>query len=136
LHDEVVAVAARWLDPATRKEPLKPYADDSETKTLDLLEISLATPELHQVPKIVSERFVQSAPRDVEELLGHLQKRSELIASQAQEKLSARGEKEAKDMAEIILGQRKRIRAAFDIRQPSAITRTDCGKPNKIKRNS
>jgi hypothetical protein len=114
LHDEVVAVAARWLDPATRKEALKPYADESETKTLELLEVALATPELHHVPKIVSDRFVQSAPRDVEDLLGHLQKRSELIARQAEEKLAARGEKEAKDMAEIIQGQRKRIQAAFD----------------------
>ena len=114
LHDEVVAVAARWLDPATRKEALKPYADESETKTLELLEVALATPELHHVPKIVSDRFVQSAPRDVEDLLGHLQKRSELIARQAEEKLAARGDKEARDMAEIIQGQRKRIQAAFD----------------------
>jgi SNF2 family DNA or RNA helicase len=114
LHDEIVAIAARWLDPATRKEPLKPYADESESKALELLETSLAAPELHRVLQTVRDRFVQSAPRDVEELLGHLQKRAEFIARQAEEKLSARGEKEAKDMADIIQGQRKRIRAAFD----------------------
>ena len=114
LHDVIIAVAARWLDPAVRKESLKPYADESETKTLDLLEKSLGSPELHKVPKEVTDRFVKSAPRDVHELLGHLHKRAEGVAKSAEEKLLARGEKEAKDMTEIIQAQRKRIQAAFD----------------------
>ena len=109
LHDEIIAIAARWLDPATRKEALKPYADESETKSMDLLEAALAAPELHAVSDVVRQRLAHNAPRDVEELLGHLQQRAKANAERASGLLTARGDKEAKEMVEIIQGQRKRI---------------------------
>jgi hypothetical protein len=34
LHDEIIAVAARWIDPIARKGPLAPYAGDTEKLTL------------------------------------------------------------------------------------------------------
>jgi hypothetical protein len=34
LHDEIIAVTARWIDPIARKGPLVPYAEDTEKLTL------------------------------------------------------------------------------------------------------
>jgi len=112
LHDELVAVTARWTEPETRKEPLKPYAEDSEEKTLSLLEESLADARLHEVRDQVKHRLAHSAERDVRELLDYLQHRAERLAARANEKLKARGEKEAQDLTEIIQAQRKRIAEA------------------------
>jgi SNF2 family DNA or RNA helicase/plasmid stabilization system protein ParE len=109
LHDELVAVTARWTDPQIRKEALKPYAEDSEEKTLTLLEESLADPRLHEVQDQVKHKLANSAERDVKELLDYLEQRAERLATRAIEKLKARGEKEAQDLAEIIQAQRKRI---------------------------
>lgn len=114
LHDEIVAVAARWTDPTIRKETLKPYSGEAEGKTLDLLEASLASRELHSVPDAIKQKLARTAPRDVEELLPQLRERAEAFARQAIEKLVARGEKEAKDMKEIVQGQRKRIESALE----------------------
>src|SRR5207248_10027502 len=41
LHEELVPVTARWIEPSARTEPLKRYAADAEAKTLELLERSL-----------------------------------------------------------------------------------------------
>src|SRR4029450_5844075 len=38
LHDELIPVTARWIDPKLRKESLSPYARDAETRPLTLLE--------------------------------------------------------------------------------------------------
>jgi hypothetical protein len=38
LHDEIIAVTARWIDPLARKGPLLPYAEDTEKLTLAALE--------------------------------------------------------------------------------------------------
>jgi ERCC4-related helicase len=113
LHDELVAVTARWSDPATRKEPLKAYAEDSEEKTLTLLEESLVDARLHEVQDQVKHKLANSAERDVKELLGFLERRSESLAARAMEKLTARGEKEAQDLSQIIQAQRKRISEAI-----------------------
>jgi len=113
LHDELVAVTARWSDPQSRKEPLKPYAEDSEGKTLELLEESLADPRLHEVQDNLKQKLAGSAERDVKELLDHLKARAEKLSVSASEKLKARGEKEAQDLATIIQSQRKRIAEAI-----------------------
>jgi len=49
----------------------------------------------------------------VKELLSYLEERSERLANRAIEKLKARGDKEAQDLAEIIQAQRKRIADAI-----------------------
>ena len=44
LHEELVPLAARWVEPSQRKGPLAAYAREAEAKTLDLLERSLGEP--------------------------------------------------------------------------------------------
>ena len=41
LHEELVPVAARWVEPSQRKGKLGAYAREAEAKTLELLERSL-----------------------------------------------------------------------------------------------
>ncbi len=41
LHEELIPITARWIDPKLRKGPLAPYAREAETKTLQLLEEAL-----------------------------------------------------------------------------------------------
>ena len=53
--------------------------------------------------------LLRAAPDDVAELLPHLQARCERVAAKAVAKRDERGQREAKEMVEILEGQRKRI---------------------------
>ena len=109
LHDEILVVAARWIDPAVRTEPLRPYGREREMKTEDLLKDALADTPAGGVPAKVQEKLLGSIGRDMEELVSHLHERAESLATRAIEKLRARGRKEAADMADILEKQRERI---------------------------
>ncbi|MEQ1885183.1 MAG: DISARM system SNF2-like helicase DrmD [Bryobacteraceae bacterium] len=120
LHDEIVPITARWIDPDVRKEPLKPYSEETEAKTLDLLEDAFREAQKRSVPAPSQERLLRSAERDVTELVSHLQDRAAKLADKAAEQLTARGEKEAKELTSIIEAQRTRILATmknYDDRQ-------------------
>jgi superfamily II DNA or RNA helicase len=113
LHDEIVSIAARWPDRDRRKDPLRPYADEAEARTLQLLETAMAALRPDRVSDAVRDRLLLSVERDVEDLLPHLWTRAGALAERASETLAARGEKEAKEMVEILNGQRTRIQTAF-----------------------
>ncbi len=49
LHDEIIAVTARWIDPIARKGPLTPYAEDTEKLTLAALEKSFESARARRV---------------------------------------------------------------------------------------
>jgi SNF2 family DNA or RNA helicase len=120
LHDEIVPVTARWNDPEIRKEKLRPYAEDTEAKTLDLLEEAFAHARERRIAPEVQDRLARSAAPDVAELLPALEQRGETLARRATELLASRGEKEASEMAAIIESQRTRILATakrYDERQ-------------------
>jgi len=57
LHDEVLAVAARWVDVDIRKGSLKLYADATLEKTLDLLESTMSDGAQRQLPSEVRRRL-------------------------------------------------------------------------------
>ena len=109
LHEEIVPLAARWIEPAQRSGPLKAYAREAETRTLDLLEQSLAG-RLDWAPHdVIRGRLLATAPRDVEELLPQLEPRAEELAGMATRRLRERGEREARDLDETLRRQRERI---------------------------
>jgi len=105
LHDEIICVAARWTDPKTRKGPLRPGSDDA---AFELLQSALASAG-RDVNDQVKQRLLASIPRDVDELTPHLQSRAEEAARDAIAALAKRGDKESKEMGEILAEQRKRI---------------------------
>jgi superfamily II DNA/RNA helicase len=111
LHDEVVALAARFIEPALRKEPLRPYAEDAQEKSWNLLLDALAHSRRGpaSVPVEVQHKLLGAAPRDVRELLPALEDRCDALARRATAKLRERGEREAKEMSTILAEQRVRI---------------------------
>ena len=86
---------------------------DRNRKTLDLLEESFASALEKLVPETVQQRLLRSAERDVSDLIPHLHERAEKLAVKAAEQLSARGEKEANELATIVEAQRSRILASI-----------------------
>jgi SNF2 family DNA or RNA helicase len=109
LHEELIPVTARWTDPKIRKTPLTPYARDAETRTLALLEEALTEKATYTVSKEVTKQLQAAAPRDVNELLEHLQTVGAEYAKDAAKKLQARGEAEAKAMRQILELQKVHI---------------------------
>jgi len=109
LHEEIIPITARWTDSVTRKTALQPYAREAEQKTLDLLDRALLT--AGGPNETIRSQLLQSAGRDVQELLPYLNQRAEEYARDAEPKLAGRAEDEAKKMRLILEAQRKHIEA-------------------------
>lgn len=110
LHEEIVPVAARWLELDRRSGPLKAYARDAETNTLALLEEALTSRAKNEPAKEIQARLLASAERDIAELRPQLEPRALEIAASAIQKLELRGERESKDLIAVLEAQRERVR--------------------------
>jgi hypothetical protein len=110
LHEEVVPVTARWVEPAQRKGTLEPYAREAEVKTLELLERSLGENGGRPPGHAIQKKLLSAAARDIAELLPRLKPRAEEWAAAAREKLRQRGEAEARDLRGTLERQRDRVR--------------------------
>ncbi len=108
LHEEIVPLAARWIEPTRRRGALTAYAAEAESKTLDLLDRSLAARN-GRPSGVIERKLLGTAGRDVEELLPQLAPRAEELAARAAEKLRQRGEREARNLVETLEQQRKRV---------------------------
>ncbi len=110
LHEEILPVAARWIEPSRRKGPLAPYGREAQTRTLDLLEASLhggtAAPG-----EVIRRRLLGAAARDIEELRPALETSGRAFASAAKERLLQRGDEEAAKLRETLEGQRAHVAA-------------------------
>jgi hypothetical protein len=114
LHDEIIAVAARWRPTAARSGPLEPYAEGgkAEAQTLAMLDEVLPAADANRVAPEVENRLSETIARDVEELRPHLNRRA-LDASQAAEALLAkRADIEATDLTRLIKERTTRILAS------------------------
>lgn len=118
LHEELVPLAARWIDPTKRSAPLKAYAREAEAKTLDLLEESLAKVTSSAIGKPILEQLLATATQDIAELLPQLEPRAEELAAVAIDKLRQRGERESKDLRETLERQQARVREELEKTEP------------------
>ena len=109
LHEEIVPLAARWIDPSNRKVPLTPYSRDVEIKTLELLEKSISESAQKTPNEVIQLRLLASAARDIGELLPQLEPRAKELATIAVEQLQKRGERESADLTETLQRQRDRV---------------------------
>ena len=109
LHEEIVPLAARWIEPSQRRGSLQAYAREAEAKTLDLLERSLGHPDRRMPGDTIRRKLLDAAARDIEELLPQLEPRANEIAARAIEMLRQRGEREEKDLRETLERQRRRV---------------------------
>ena len=96
-------------EPKNPQRRLAPYARDAETKTLSLLEESLQAEAFRSLPEEIIKQLQAAAPRDVQELLPHLQTRGEEFAKDADKQLRSRAEAEAKAMKQILETQKAHI---------------------------
>ena len=120
LHDEIVAVAARWVDPATRSESLRPYGEDAKAKTLDLVEKSLA--DARAGSGVITKKLAGEVERDVHELTPSLAALGEERARRAMDQLFSRGEREAREIVDVLEGQTKRIREVLATAETPQLT--------------
>ena len=109
LHEVLVPVAARWIEPSRRTGPLKAYAEEAEARTLERLESALQ--KARAPGDTIHRRLLESAARDIENLLPQLEERAELVAESAAERLRGRGEQEQRQLRETLEGQRERVEA-------------------------
>jgi superfamily II DNA or RNA helicase len=110
LHEELVPITARWIEPSRRKGTLAAFAREAETKTLELLERSIGGRSIKSPGPAIEHKLLVSAARDVEELLPLLEAGAAELADLAIQKLRQRGEREEKDLRETLERQRDRVR--------------------------
>lgn len=115
LHEELIPIAARWVEPERRTKGLTPYARDTEARTLELLEKALLpNPDAgSQVSDVVRERLLGSIAQDIEELLPFLEGRGQLARDEAEKRLLTRGHTESDSLTNILEDQRRRVAEAL-----------------------
>lgn len=109
LHDEVIALAARWVEPDARKGPLRPYAETAEERALTLLEESLLASNGTPVPESTRSRLLATSAKDLESLLPALRERGEETLRRVKERLADRGRREADELRAVLAAQKERI---------------------------
>ncbi len=109
LHEEILTVTARWIDPSTRRGALSPYAREAEAKTIELLEAALRPDSHSKIPATVAARLQASISRDIEELLPHLDTRGNEAQSDAEAKLLERGRIESDSIRKVLEDQKQRV---------------------------
>ena len=109
LHEELVPVTARWIDPERRQGALTPYGRAGEQTTLASLQTALDEAGQDSVPDQVRKRLAVSAQADIADLLPHLERRAADFAEQAKSRLAERSDTEKRSMIELLQRQRKRI---------------------------
>ena len=114
LHEEIVPVTARWVEPSQRKVALTPYGRTTEQATLASLQAALDDGDRRRISDQVRTRLAASAPADIADLLPHLQSRGQDLLEQAKALLSDRAATESRSMTQLLEGQRRRISNAFE----------------------
>jgi SNF2 family DNA or RNA helicase len=110
LHEELMPITARWLEPSQRRGALSAYAREAETRTLNLLERTLGDPARRVPGDAIRRKLLAVAPRDIEELLPQLEPRARELAALAIDTLRTRGEREERDLRDTLERQRERVR--------------------------
>jgi len=114
LHEELVAVTARWLDPSQRSGPLTPYGRDGEARTLQVLDEALRRAGRQPPGSAIERRLLDTAAADIADLQPHLAPRAEQAADDAIAQLRRRGEQEARDLQSAIEQQARRVREQLE----------------------
>ena len=109
LHEVLTPVAARWIEPSRRGGTLRAYAEEAEARTLERLEAALQ--DARAPGETIHRRLLETAARDVEDLLPQLEERAATVARSAADRLRERGEREEWQLRETLERQRRRVEA-------------------------
>ncbi|MDF1738641.1 MAG: hypothetical protein P1U86_05740, partial [Verrucomicrobiales bacterium] len=114
LHEEILTITARWEPPAKRGDnPLKAYAREAETRTMEILENALLSGQSN-IPEDVQSQLLGSIGTDVEDLRLLLDARSADAEKAARLRLAERAEIEAKAIEDVLTAQKKRVEATLN----------------------
>ena len=113
LHEELITVSARWIDPINRKGKLNPYGKDGEAKTVELLDESFSSESETKIGDPIIEKLLSTIETDIQDLLPHLYSRGEESKKDAEKKLSDRGKIESDAMLSTLLDQKKRVSTEY-----------------------
>lgn len=115
LHEELITITARWVDPAERKTPLSPYGRDAEARTMNILQESLKpASHAHSIPPTTVQRLLACMAGDIAELLPHLERRGQAARDDAEQLLMERGRAESDSLKKILEDQRRRVLAKYN----------------------
>ena len=112
LHEEIVPVTARWIDPDRRDDALAPYGRAGEQTTLASLHAALDQAGRDGVSDPVRTRLAAAAQADIADLLPYLERRAAEFAERAEGRLAERSDAEQRSMIELLERQRRRIAEA------------------------
>lgn len=117
LHDELVSVAAQWLE-SKGAGHLRPFADEADRRAIETLEALFhEAPRLASVPEAIQQRLAQTAAADFAQLWSHVKDEADSRAHAAEQKLTQRGAAEAQSLRQILHVQREAIVRALEGRQ-------------------
>ncbi|NRB39201.1 MAG: hypothetical protein HRU20_12150 [Pseudomonadales bacterium] len=132
LHDQLVSVAARWVE--SSDEPLKPFAEDADRKALESLEQVLAeSPTLDGISEAVQQKVIAAAPDLFSQLWRHLEDEAEAQIHDASLQLELRGQEEADQLEEILKTQRDAIEKQLQLKAPQLMLDFDTFTPSEKK---
>ena len=120
LHEVLVHVTARWLDPAQRKgRSLRAHGRTAESETLKLLDQVLGAEvggngKPAAPAETVQRRLLRAAARDVADLRPRLDERADQLAADAAKRLAERGDKESRDLRRTLERQQERVKAELE----------------------
>jgi superfamily II DNA or RNA helicase len=110
LHEELITVTARWIDPADRNGSLAPYGRDAEAKTVSLLQDSLKPGAVTRpLPSAAIKRLQAAMAQDIRELLPQLEARGQAAKADAEKLLAERGRIESAAILKTLEDQRRRV---------------------------
>ncbi len=118
LHEEIVPVTARWVEPDRRHGPLIPYKETTEQTTLISLQSALDEVGRYSVPDPVKTRLVACVSQDIQDLKPHLERRAHESADEAKARLAQRAQVEGRNMIQLLNSQKKRILKAIEKDEP------------------
>jgi hypothetical protein len=115
LHDQLVSVAARWVE--TSDEPLKPFAEAADRRALESLEQVLAeSPTLDGISSTARQTVIEAAPTLFGQLWPFVEAEADARAQEALLDLERRGLEEADQLEEILRRQRNAIEEELDLK--------------------
>jgi len=120
LHDELISVAAQWLESGGPKH-LKPFADEADRKAIETLEEMLSRSPNLKVTQSVQDRLRKAAPGDFATLWPQIQAEAEARAHDTTLKLGMRADEEAEALKGILEDQRKAIQKTLQDRVQIAL---------------
>ena len=114
LHDELVSVAAQWLE-SKGAGHLRPFADDADRRAIETLEgLFHDAPRLAPVPEAIQARLAATASSDFSALWSHVKDEADSLAHTAEQKLTQRSVAEAEALRQILRTQRDAIVKALE----------------------